>query len=257
MPFLTVDDGCEIYYETTGSGPALAFAPGFMGITKIWREQIPEFSKEYQCIAYDTRGSGRSDKPLPRVSYGVERHRDDLEAILSFLGVKRVVVIGHSMGGNTACLYALKYPKKTAGIVCAGSFATGQNIKDIGITYDVVKNTIKTKQSRVDFYISVGLPPDIALESANWPLYAMLGNAESFLEFDVTKRLSEIKCPALIAQGDEENVCPVDPSAIYMRDHLPDAQLEVFKGVRHSPMCEDSKKFNTLLSKFLKEKVKW
>jgi len=257
MSFLTVDDGVEIYYETTGSGPALAFAPGFMGMTKIWRDQVAELAKEYQCIAYDTRGSGRSDKPLPRVSYGVERHRDDLHAVLSSLGVKRVVVIGHSMGGNTACLYALKFPERTAGIVLVGSYATGQNIKDAGITYDVVKNTIKTKQSRVDFYISVGIPPDIALESANWPLYAMLGNAESFLEFDVTKRLSEIKCPTLILHGDAEPVCPLDPSATYMRDNIPNAVLEVFKGVKHCSMCEDPKKFNRVLARFLKEKVTW
>jgi pimeloyl-ACP methyl ester carboxylesterase len=85
----------------------------------------------------------------------------------------------------------------------------------------------------------------------------MLGNAESFLEFDVTGEISNIKCPTLIAQGDQEPVCPVDPSAIYMRDNIKNAELEVFEGVRHCPMSEDPKKFNEILARFLKEKVTW
>lgn len=257
MSFLTVDDGCEVYYETTGSGRALVFAPGFMGITKIWRDQVKEFSKDYQCIAYDTRGSGRSDKPLPRVAYGVERHRDDLDEILTHLGADKVLVIGHSMGGNTACLYALKYPERTVGIVLVGSYATGQHIIQAGNTWDAIKNAVKTKQSRVDFYKAVGLSEEIAMESANWPLYAILGNAQSFLDFDVTERLSEIKCPTLIVHGDGDIVCPLEPSATFMRDKIPNVSYEVFDGANHCPMSEAPQKFNEVLAKFLKEKVTW
>jgi len=257
MPFLTVDDGCEIYYETEGSGQALVFASGFMGVTKIWREQFAEFSKEYQCIAWDNRGAGRSDKPLPRVAYGIERHRDDLHAVLTKLGVERAVIIGHSFGANTACLYCLKYPKGTAGIVFVNSYATGQHIIQAGNTYDVIKNAVKTKESRVNFYMSVGLSKEVAMESAYWPLYAVLGNAESFLEFDVTQRLSQIKCPTLIIHGDRDVVCPLEPSATYLRDNLSNVTYEVFKGVNHCSMTEEPRKFNQVLAKFLKEKIRW
>lgn len=99
MPFVTADDGCEIYYEVRGQGPTPAFPSGLMGITEIWRDQLEVFSSQYRCVAFDNRGAGRSNKPFPRVAYGVQRHARDLHAVLSAIGVGRVVITGHSMGG--------------------------------------------------------------------------------------------------------------------------------------------------------------
>jgi pimeloyl-ACP methyl ester carboxylesterase len=110
MPFVTTSDGREIYYETRGQGPAIAFVSGFMGITEIWERQIEHLSRKYRCIAFDTRGAGRSDKPFPRVAYGVETHAEDLNTILNELGIDNVVLVGHSMGGNTALVYTLNHP---------------------------------------------------------------------------------------------------------------------------------------------------
>jgi pimeloyl-ACP methyl ester carboxylesterase len=73
MAFVSTDDDCEIYYEIEGDGPDLVFIPGFMGITEIWREQVADLRGDYRCIALDDRGAGRSDKPVPRIAYGVDR----------------------------------------------------------------------------------------------------------------------------------------------------------------------------------------
>jgi len=103
MPFTLSDDDCEIYYETVGSGAAIVFVPGFMGITDIWREQMQRFGAQFQCISFDTRGAGRSDKPVPQGSYGVDRHGADLASVLDAVKVGKVLLVGHSMGGNIAC----------------------------------------------------------------------------------------------------------------------------------------------------------
>ena len=47
MPFTLNDDDCEIYYETHDSGAAIAFVPGFMGTTDIWREQMQRFAAQF------------------------------------------------------------------------------------------------------------------------------------------------------------------------------------------------------------------
>ena len=255
MPWVTADDGCEIYYASQGQGPAVAFASGFMGITDIWRAQIEELSRDYQCIAFDNRGAGRSEKPLPKVAYGVERHARDLHAVLSHLGVSRVVIVGHSMGGNTACVYYLAHPESVAGIVLVGSYVSGEQIKTVGNTLDVIKNAVKAPHSRVEFYKAVGLPEAIAMESAKWPLYAVLGNAESFMEFDIGERLADIKIPCLILHGDGDIVSPLDPCGRGLKAGLPDAQLEVFDGVNHCPCVEAPEKANRLLDQFLKTKA--
>jgi pimeloyl-ACP methyl ester carboxylesterase len=157
-----VDDGCEIYYEEKGKGKPLVFAPGFMGITDIWKPQFKYFSGRYRCISYDIRGCGRSDKPLPRISYGVERHFKDLKAVLSFLKVRKFVIVGHSMGGNVACLYALNHPEAVAGIVLVGSYASGKQIKETGRTIELYHELMKTKQARVKAFQDVGLSKEIS-----------------------------------------------------------------------------------------------
>lgn len=257
MPFVMTDDGCEIYYEVHGDGPTIAFASGFMGITDIWRDQIDEFSSRYRCVAFDNRGAGRSEKPFPKVGYGVERHAKDLECVLSQLNVDRVVVVGHSMGGNTACLYYLAHPEAVAGIVFVGSYVSGSQIAGVGNTLDVIKGAVKHKAGRVEFYKAVGLSEEIAMESAKWELYAVMGNAESFMEFDISERIGEISCPCLVLHGDGDIVSPLEPCGTGLRDGLPDAQLEVFTGANHCAMSEDPKRTNDLLAQFLDERVKW
>jgi len=257
MPFITADDGCELYYEAHGSGPTIAFASGFMGITDIWRDQIEEFSSRYQCVAFDNRGAGRSEKPFPRGAYGVERHAKDLHCVLTELGVNRVVLVGHSMGGNTASLYYLAHPLLVAGIVYVGSYVSGAQIASVGNTLEAIKGAVKQKSTRVGFYQAVGLSEEIAMESAKWELYAVMGNAESFMEFDLSERIGDIACPCLILHGDSDIVSPLDPCGNGLQAGLPDAQLEVFTGVNHCPMSEDPKRANELLASFLEQRVKW
>lgn len=258
MPFVTSDDGAEIYYEVHGEGPAtLAFASGFMGITDIWRAQIERFSAQYRCVAFDNRGAGRSEKPFPRIAYGVQRHADDLHAVLSDVGAGPVVIVGHSMGGNTACLYYLKHPEAVTGIVYCGSYVSGAQIAGVGNTLEAIKGAVKQKANRVEFYKAVGLSEEIAMESAKWELYAVLGNAESFMEFDISDRLGDVTCPTLILHGDGDIVSPLDPCGLGLRDGLPDTHLEVFPGVNHCPMSEDPERANSLIAQFLEERVKW
>lgn len=172
MPFVRTDDDCEIYYESQGSGPALVFCAGFMGITDIWRHQFAAFAGRYRCIAFDNRGAGRSDKPLPRIAYGVERHARDLKCVLDAAGCERAVLLGHSMGGNTASLYCLDHLDAVGGIVYVGSYVAGHQIAAVGNTLERIKAAVSTQQGRVDFYAGVGVPPELALEATKWPLYA-------------------------------------------------------------------------------------
>ncbi len=238
MPYLTADDDCEIYYEVHGTGPALAFISGFMGITDIWRAQIDALAGRYQCIAFDTRGAGRSEKPLPRVAYGVRRHARDLSAVLDELGVARVVLIGHSMGGNTALETFALNPARVAGIALIGSYLSGAQIVGVGNRPELIRAAVARPSSRLAFYESVGLPMSIAIEATKWPLYALLGNAESFLAFDGTALLPKIDVPCLILHGAQDIVSPADPCALSLNDGLRDAELVVLPGVNHCPMVE-------------------
>ncbi len=251
MPFVLTDDDCEIYYEAHGDGPAVAFISGFMGITDIWRAQIDSLKAHYRCIAFDTRGAGRSDKPLPRVAYGVKRHARDLAVVLDTLEVSRAVLVGHSMGGNIALAEYAAHPARVAGIVLVGSYAAGAQIIAAGNRPEMVRGAVRTSTGRIAFYMSVGIPEAIAMEATKWPLYALLGNAESFLEFDGASLLPQVRVPALILHGDRDVVAPCDPCATTLKAGLPEAKLIVLQNVNHCPMLEDPVATNQHLEAFL------
>lgn len=252
MPWATADDGCEIYYDTQGSGPTVVFASGFMGITEIWQAQVDALSNSYRCVRFDNRGAGRSEKPLPRVAYGVERHSRDLHAVLEAAGVTdKVVIVGHSMGGNTASTFYFEHPDRVAGIVYVGSYVSGSQIRDVGNTLENIKEAVRTAAGRVAFYEAVGLPRQIAMESAKWPLYSVLGNAESFMAFDLSDRISKIAVPCLVLHGDHDIVSPLDPCATGLESGLPNGRLVVFEGVNHCPAVEAPERANDLIAEFL------
>ena len=257
MPFVTTDDDCEIYYETAGHGPALVFIAGFMGIIDIWREQFASLSADYRCIAYDNRGAGRSDKPIPRIAYGIERHARDLATVLAASGVDRAVLVGHSMGGNVASTYYLAHRDAVAGIAFVGSYVSGAQINAAGNTLDRIKAAIRTKEDRVAFYAGVGIPEDLAFEATKWPLYALLGNAESFMAFDMSTQLAQFDVPCLILHGDGDVVSPLEPCATTLEAELPDAALEVMNDVNHCPMLEAPAATNRALRQFLNERIGW
>lgn len=252
MAWASAADDCEIYYEDHGSGPVVVFASGFMGITDIWRHQIDTLRDRYRCIAFDNRGAGRSEKPLPRVAYGVEQHAKDLGAVLDAAEITTpVVIVGHSMGGNTASTFYLANPDRVAGIVYVGSYVSGRQIHDVGNTLENIKSAVTNPAGRVDFYKAVGLPEHIAIESAKWPLYAVLGNAESFMRFDLGDRFAEITVPALILHGDRDIVSPLEPCGRGLAATLPNARLEVFEDVNHCPCVEAPDKATVLIEEHL------
>lgn len=257
MPFLIADDGCELYYEVHGQGPAVAFASGFMGITDIWKAQFDALSARHTCVAFDNRGAGRSDKPLPRIAYGVERHARDLHLVLTHLGLDRVVVVGHSMGGNTALQYTLDHPERVAGLVPVGSYLAGRQIIEAGNTLERIESAVTRKSARVAFYEAVGLSTAIALESTKWELYAVMGNARSFMAFDASERIGQVGCPALVIHGDRDIVCPLDPCARSLKEGIPGARLEVIEDSNHCPMSEKPERVNALLASFLEQRARW
>ncbi|MEP6492560.1 MAG: alpha/beta hydrolase [bacterium] len=68
-------------------------------------------------IAVDMRGYGLSDKPAAPDSYSLNSHCSDLDAVLDALSLRRVILVGHSMGGGVALRYAMRTPQRVAKLV--------------------------------------------------------------------------------------------------------------------------------------------
>jgi len=108
-------NGTSIYYEMKGTGIPIVFIHGFACDLRNWDNQFELFSKNYKVIRYDLRGFGKSSLP-DTIPYS---HADDLSALLEFLKIDKVILVGHSLGGGVAIYYTLEHPKKVFALIVA------------------------------------------------------------------------------------------------------------------------------------------
>lgn len=106
-----------IFYETLGkSGPYLLFIHGLGASTYCWRKIRAAYSKEYRLITFDLWGFGLSGKKLG-TPMDLDTQVEIINALVDHLGIKKLNVVGHSMGAEIGFWYCIRYPDKVDKIV--------------------------------------------------------------------------------------------------------------------------------------------
>ena len=153
MSYATTDDGIEIYFDAKGRGMPVVFVAGYFGISDIWQAQTDALCEKFYTVAYDSRGYGRSAKPLQPEAYSIPRHAEDLKAVIDAAGIKGpVVLVSHSIGCNIISTFAVKYPQQVAGLVYTACYVDGKQMRDAGMTIDMVCEAVSTPSGAVAFY---------------------------------------------------------------------------------------------------------
>src|SRR5215216_3552700 len=110
------DDGLEIVCELRGQGDtALVFLHGWCGDREYWKNQVGPFVADYRVVTLDQAGHGESGKD--RKAWTTAGLAGDVEAVVKGLGLKRVILVGHSMGGPVALLAARRMPGTVVAVV--------------------------------------------------------------------------------------------------------------------------------------------
>jgi|HubBroStandDraft_3_1064219.scaffolds.fasta_scaffold07795_4 pimeloyl-ACP methyl ester carboxylesterase len=114
-------DGTPIRYHTSGRGaPALVFVHGWSLDQGCWAEQVTRFSPGRQVITLDLAGHGESGRG--RREWTLASLGEDVRAVVEAIGPRRVVLVGHSMGGYVALEACRLMPGRVAGIVGVDAF---------------------------------------------------------------------------------------------------------------------------------------
>lgn len=102
-------EAAGLYYETHGreDAPPLILSSGLGGSAKYWAPNIPALAEHYRVVAYDHRGTGRSDRALP-ATVTVEDFADDILALMDALEITRTRIVGHAAGGVAGLALASK-----------------------------------------------------------------------------------------------------------------------------------------------------
>jgi pimeloyl-ACP methyl ester carboxylesterase len=112
--------GIEIAYTVYGEGEqTLVLVHGWGGSQRIWASQVDDLAQRYTVVTVDLGGHGLSGRPAKASLAGLAQ---DLVAVLDAVGARRVVLIGHSMGGLVSLLAAKERPQMVAGMIGAEAF---------------------------------------------------------------------------------------------------------------------------------------
>jgi pimeloyl-ACP methyl ester carboxylesterase len=99
-----------LHYEEQGEGDGILCIHGTGGSTLGWRAAAAELARLGRVIAYDRRGCGRSERPVPYERTSVPEHADDAAALLDALAAAPAVVVGRSYGATVGVDLALRHP---------------------------------------------------------------------------------------------------------------------------------------------------
>lgn len=110
------EDGVNIVCEVRGKGDtALIFLHGWCGDRAYWKGQADVFAADYRVITLDQAGHGESGKD--RKEWTVKSLAGDVDAVVKELGLKRVILVGHSMGGQVSLMAAKRMPGKVVAVI--------------------------------------------------------------------------------------------------------------------------------------------
>ena len=116
---ITLSNGLGMrYYEWAGNGPNLVLIHPSSGYGRMWDFVARRLNGEYRIFAVDTRGHG--DTGRPDSSYSAEELAEDIHLFIEQLGLGRVFVAGHSLGGRVAQVLASTYPEQVRSIMLVG-----------------------------------------------------------------------------------------------------------------------------------------
>jgi 3-oxoadipate enol-lactonase len=258
-------NGVNIYYEVHGSGEPLILIMGLGANATGWWAQLPYFSREYQVIAFDNRGAGRSDKP--NEPYSMDQMADDAHALLDELGVGPVHVFGMSLGGMIAQELVLRHPRHVRSLVLGGTMAGGPTAMFAGP--EVVQHFISLAGMPLAQAVEAGLAllyseafvaknkgelVRRSLLNAHLmaPMYAIQRQFMAVVSFNTVGRLGDVKVPTLVLTGTADRVMPAQNSHM-LAEGIPDAKLVEFEGAGHGFLVECAERVNDTVLDFLRQ----
>ncbi|CAN7650855.1 alpha/beta fold hydrolase [Mesorhizobium sp. LjNodule214] len=257
MSTFTTSDGTEIFYKDWGTGQPVVFHHGWPLSSDDWDNQMLFFlDKGFRVIAHDRRGHGRSSQTA--TGNDMDTYAADVAALAEHLDLKHAVHIGHSTGGGEVARYVARHGGgRVAKAVLIGAVPPIMVKSDSnpgGLPIEVFDGfRAALVANRAQFFRDVPAGPfygfnrDGAKVSQgvidNWWRQGMMGGAKAhydcikaFSETDFTDDLRKLDVPVLIMHGGDDQIVPIEDSALLAAKLVKQGTLKVYEGLSHG-MC--------------------
>ena len=250
-PYPLRTEGRFRYLESGGAGPALVLLHGLFGALSNFAGILERFGDSRRVVVpmlpvYE----------LPLRKTGIGGLLTYVEDFVAHRGLARLDLLGNSLGGHLAQLYALAHPGRVNSLTLTGSSGLFESAMGTGfpkrgdLAYirrkvgDVFFDPATATEALVDEVFDVTTDREKALR--------VVMTAKSAVRHNLTDRLGDIAAPVLLVWGRQDEVTPPFVAEKFA-ELLPDARLVWIDACGHAPMMEHPGAFNEALAGFLTE----
>ncbi len=244
----------RVHYQNIGQGSkALIFVHGWTCDLNSWQLQIPFFKDKVRVIVIELPGHGQSDSP--HVAYTQDLFAKAIDAVLKDAGVKRAVLVGHSMGAPVVRQFYRLYPKKSRGLVFVDGALRPTTSKE-----NMERFIASLRDSNYQAMISgmadgmlgrqipVILREKMKLAMLRTPQHVTVSTGEGMTD-QYLWREDKIDIPVLAIFARSPIWKP--DNEIFYRSFTPNLEYQMWDDVGHFLMIEKPQKFNETLATFL------
>jgi len=267
------------YVELNPEGQqTVVFIHGLGSYLKFWRYQLDAFAaRGYRVIALDQLGYGKSDKPAT-FPYTMEAMADVVHELVQKTGAGKPVLVGHSMGGQTALSYAIRYPEDVAALVLTAPAGFEKFTPKEKAWFKRAMNTTLIKSSPeyaiwgsvaqgnfarwrpelewlIEERVRVVKTPEFDAYA-----YAQVRSVQGLSNNDfVRTSLDKVTVPTLIVYGDSDRLIPSPflhgghPRSVFEYGHanIRGSKLVELKRCGHSVQLDCPEEYNATVEQFL------
>ena len=275
LQFRTIH-GYRRAYRVAGSGPALLLIHGVGDDSATWTSVHAKLAQRFTVIAPDLLGHGESDKP--RADYSLAAFANGMRDLLATLGIDRVTLVGHSLGGGIAAQFAYQYPHMVERLVLVSS---GGVTNDVSIALRVAALPMGS-EALTALRLPGALP---ALQLAGAAARTLIGSTKYGRDLpDGLRLLAKLREPAALSAfsrtlravvdgrgqlvtmldrsylmpsvpkqiiwGEDDIVIPVSHARL-AHAAMPGSRLDVFEDSGHLPFHDHPDRFVEIIERFI------
>ena len=248
-------NGTSVFYvahieSSTDEGAAVVLIHGAGGNHLVWPGSLRRLPSA-KTYALDLPGHAGS---AGQVRESIEDYVSDIQAFLDVLGLDRVVVVGHSMGGAIAQTLALTAPDRVLGLVLLG---TSARLRVAPEFLEGVRTQFERTVSLIDYWMwAPGTGSELRDKGRQMMIQAgpqvLLGDFQACDQFDVRDQVGSIKAPTLVLTGTEDLMTPARFGQ-WLADQISCSRFVLIEGAGHMLMLERPREIADQVETFLVE----
>ncbi len=233
-------DSSIVHYEVLGRGRPVIFLHGWVGSWRYWINAMQVTSTSYRAYALDLWGFGETTHN--KLNYALEQQASLLDRFLHEMGIGKIALVGHGLGGLVGMTFATRFPQSVDRVMAIGC----------PLDYQAVNARLRSATTLVDLtdWLSSRTPEaTTALSDASKADVKAIADSMVGLQTNnIFSSFRALNIPCLLVYGDKDPAITT-PNGEYSLSSMTH-QIEL-DGSGHFPMIDEATRFNRLLTDFL------